>query len=279
MKQETRDPQNLTHHPLIKNAPMLAEDHPDCKAIAESLSQDGFTQPVVINERDEIMDGRHRVRAAIAMGMTSVPVIVRPDSDAAGVIVHSLVARRHHSKWQIAYFLADMYHVKTDDGIKARSQNLRRGNQPGPRERSNWAFGEIIENLGISAETWQRVQRVRNALLADPKLREKYEPLLFAHGPSAMSLEGVARALPSCKTYEEKDVDLPAMRREYDRHVNVHLGKLSGIFTKNWSAMSPKMRADIEGHVVGAISEWPDDLKTRVIEQLGHELGFARRHR
>jgi ParB-like nuclease domain len=46
--------------------------------LLKSITEDGFTQPVVVSTEHTIIDGEHRWRAAQELGMTEVPVVVAP---------------------------------------------------------------------------------------------------------------------------------------------------------------------------------------------------------
>jgi ParB-like chromosome segregation protein Spo0J len=67
-----RDPAKLIPHP---NNPKL---HPDeqVDAIAQSITNFGFDQPIVIDAQGVIIKGHGRRLAAMKLGMKSVPVIV-----------------------------------------------------------------------------------------------------------------------------------------------------------------------------------------------------------
>jgi ParB-like chromosome segregation protein Spo0J len=52
------------------------QDEKEFKMLQESMAEDGFTQPIVVQRStNEIVDGEHRWRAARAQGHTSVPVV------------------------------------------------------------------------------------------------------------------------------------------------------------------------------------------------------------
>lgn len=52
------------------------QDEKEFKMLQESMSEDGFTQPIVVQKAtNEIVDGEHRWRAARAKGYETVPVV------------------------------------------------------------------------------------------------------------------------------------------------------------------------------------------------------------
>ena len=57
--------------------------------LVKSISEDGFTQPIVVDPAYKIVDGEHRWRAAAHLGMMEVPVVVVP-MDAAQARIATL---------------------------------------------------------------------------------------------------------------------------------------------------------------------------------------------
>lgn len=57
--------------------------------LVKSITEDGFTQPIVVDPTYTIVDGEHRWRAAAHLGMTEVPVVVVP-MDAAQARIATL---------------------------------------------------------------------------------------------------------------------------------------------------------------------------------------------
>ena len=121
---EKRKLSELRVHPLLERSPMLAEGHPDCVAIRESLERHGWLESVVVVESGDrgqetgdrqagrlhhellVVDGRHRVRAAAQLARADheahakeadyqspwddVPVRIVEDSEAVEVIRNSI---------------------------------------------------------------------------------------------------------------------------------------------------------------------------------------------
>lgn len=69
------DPQKLK--PYIKNNKIHDEKQID--KIAESISQFGFDQPIVVNEQLVIIKGHGRYLAALKLGLKEVPIAIRKD--------------------------------------------------------------------------------------------------------------------------------------------------------------------------------------------------------
>jgi len=57
------------------------EDLGDIESLIESIKEKGIIQPITVNEAGVLLAGGRRTHAAIQMGLTSIPAIVRPSSD------------------------------------------------------------------------------------------------------------------------------------------------------------------------------------------------------
>lgn len=69
--------------------PNRQSDH-DFELLLKSIEEDGFTQPIVCVRREDgnlkIVDGEHRWRAGSTLGMTEVPVVITPMTEAQAKI-------------------------------------------------------------------------------------------------------------------------------------------------------------------------------------------------
>ena len=114
MTDETNHPQEYELHELCKLFPPMPEDQ--FTALMQDISANGLRQPIVIHE-GKILDGRHRYKACINLGLQPVSVIYDGDDPLGFVISHNL-SRRHLNEQQRAM-------------IAGRLANLR------PRERKS----------------------------------------------------------------------------------------------------------------------------------------------
>lgn len=175
---------DLSVHPLAARMPMLAEDTPEMVALTASIETNGFLQPFIINERDQIMDGRHRRVGGKRAGVTAVPCIMRPDAEAASIIVESLVGRRHYTKGARAYLAAPLLVAAAEANKEARKNQLLAG--ANPRKPTQWAFGtsddDFAAQLGFGVELARQAKDIhRKFATADERLTkwcEKFPDLV-----------------------------------------------------------------------------------------------------
>tara|TARA_R100001086_G_scaffold224730_1_gene142777 strand:+ start:2722 stop:3543 length:822 start_codon:yes stop_codon:yes gene_type:complete len=60
--------------------PNRQSDH-DFELLLRSIEEDGFTQPIIVNQDYIVVDGEHRWRAANTLGYKKIPVVVVPMSE------------------------------------------------------------------------------------------------------------------------------------------------------------------------------------------------------
>src|SRR5690348_15322129 len=94
---------DLTVHPAARELPQLADDDPQLIALLDDIRAHGIQSPLEINKHNQIVDGRHRWRAAKKLNLKDVPVMVHDDGEVIAIILRSLLLRRHYTKSALAY--------------------------------------------------------------------------------------------------------------------------------------------------------------------------------
>jgi hypothetical protein len=240
--------------------------------------------PVIINEANQIMDGRHRAMIAGLMGFDAVPVEVRSETEAEEVIVNSLMCRRHMYKWQLAYTLAPIIERYIEKGKQKRCLNLKNQKTPiNSRNGGNPRFDEetlFIEESGIAADAWKRVKALLDKFEKRPDLREQYEPRMFLpdSDPQAISLEGVMKALGSTESYEKNKHDLKVLRSEHDR-LALDLMKKAAAQLEFFDKMEPAKQKKLAEDTVHAVRLWPMELKKELLTALQQDFIAEQKNR
>ena len=90
LKIESRDLASI--HPYELNAKIHTDEQ--IKRVAKSISEFGWDQPIVVDANGVIIKGHGRRLAAIQLGLTHVPVLVRDDLDADKVKAARLADNR-----------------------------------------------------------------------------------------------------------------------------------------------------------------------------------------
>jgi hypothetical protein len=157
MKIETRNLEDLTIHPVVKNLARLSDD--EMLGWRRSLKWLGEENvpPIFITAENKIVDGRHRYWCARKLGWKTIPVAVVADNEIGKIVVGSLAARRAYSKAQIVFILAEFVDPALNRaaqlaglkiGKNANVSPLRTDSQRGLLSTSELA--EIGKNANVS---------------------------------------------------------------------------------------------------------------------------------
>ena len=189
-----RDPAKLRIHRLLKHQPGEWEDDDSrFKGLCDDIKARGVDQPLGITAEGHIVDGRHRWRAAKRHQLALVPCRVYTESEAAAVIVQSLLQRRHYTPGQRAYLLAPTL----TDAFTAAAKRMLAGKpvQPselgseGPKTLESWAhdIGVSVRYLREAHKVWELFKDDKKRSMTDNEdvtednvtLREFYEPRIL----------------------------------------------------------------------------------------------------
>ncbi len=81
---------------LLEDNPNVM-DEPTFRALVEGIQLFGFMQPILVRRQGEerliIVDGHHRVRAALELGLVFIPAVVADSEDEAGVFLRIMMNR------------------------------------------------------------------------------------------------------------------------------------------------------------------------------------------
>ncbi len=90
---EVRDLEKLKIHPQSYLIPdMRKEEYQELKS---DINWRGIKVPLEINRNDMVLDGRHRLKAALELNLQAVPVIIREEQDEVEYMLKAAVIRRH----------------------------------------------------------------------------------------------------------------------------------------------------------------------------------------
>lgn len=169
-----KDPTELSIHPVAKGLPEWGKEDPRFIALLEDIRTRGIDQPLIIDKQNRIMDGRHRWRAAKQLQLDEVPVIVRSEEEVFGIVVNSLLQRRHHTKSQLAYLTYPLMKDAFDEAHRRMLENLKKGNNSrstlsGLRAKT---VEDLADQIGISRALFFQAKEVHQVFGKD---QAKYE--------------------------------------------------------------------------------------------------------
>lgn len=174
---------SIEYHALLADLPGLwPDDSPEMMGLVEDVRSRGIDEPLIVVESEDgaflLIDGRHRLRAAQFSGLIEVPVVVRPEEEAADIILGTLVHRRHYLKGALAYLSYPVIaHQQATHGGN-------RGNQYKKVAKSTQSTlasaEEICARLGFGRDLYFQAKGVHDFFRRSPGLRAEYEPRILS---------------------------------------------------------------------------------------------------
>jgi hypothetical protein len=171
-----RDPADLRPHPLHKDVPKPDKDSAEWRAFVDSIDAGGIIHPLIVTRTGQVMDGVRRWLAARQLQLDQVPCIERPETEAATLMVETLMHRRHMTRGAAVYLLLPSLQDYVDGAEQRRLANLARGRKIMQKplifpKASTLGFedvAELAEHFGVTGETIRLAVYVRR-LLYEPK--------------------------------------------------------------------------------------------------------------
>jgi len=165
--------EDLRWHPLVQALPRWADDAPEMIALRGDIAARGVDQPIIVVEDEEtgehlVIDGRHRHRAASLAEIATIPVIVRPESDAVDIVLHTLCDRRHFTKGALAYMSYPVLKVGLHGKPGRPSTKLS--------TQSTISMEFALLQLGFSRDLYFQAKTLHEAFERRPDLKYRMEP-------------------------------------------------------------------------------------------------------
>jgi hypothetical protein len=185
---EMRKVGDLAVHPKVALTPELPEDASEWAAIMGMTEERGeILTPLFITPGDEVLDGRHRLKAARKCKLAAVPcLVIEDEDDQARIILDSICARRHYSKSARAYLSLPLIEEAVAEGARRRLNGLKKGGKsPSPDSigsRGKNGSAELAAKLGISADYITLARNTAEAFKVADQFLDKW---LLAHPTEA----------------------------------------------------------------------------------------------
>ena len=104
----TRPTDSLSLHPLLKPVPELDSDSEEFTTLREDIRARGIDQPIIVDGQNRIVDGRHRWRAAKAIRIPQVPVIIRDDAELDGKFLAQMCSVDMITRIDVVYHFSSL---------------------------------------------------------------------------------------------------------------------------------------------------------------------------
>jgi hypothetical protein len=284
VKIEFFDPAPLRMHPLHKGMPTVQMDSIEWQAFVDGLSAVGpeGIPPIYVTAEGMIVDGERRWRAARQLQWSCIASVVRPEWEAATLMVESLLGQRSLTKGAKVYLSLGLYREFISGAETRRLANLKIGtrtlekplNLPKFAERtSGKGVDGLCEKLGCCRELyWQAVQ-IRKYFempgLVDHKfefqdgremtLKEYWEPIIL-DPEHPKGLGEVLKGIGYFVTPDGKPLNHPPPARNSDLFYFQHGWSTWSKQCSRWEGLSEAERAQAMEAMAQSVQEVPAEV-------------------
>lgn len=213
-------PALLEAHPYLDEDPMLDEASEDWLLLVDDIAEHGIEHPLTVAvkadaEEDDYLeidegrtyilgDGRHRLKAAIAAGLTRVPCKVVSESRLLEFILKSESVRKFRTKtaqaWRAAAFCNDLI----EESKKARAANARGGDSYKCTECTYRDLASVARQIGVSVDMLKKARSARfqvQALADRPAregsgtIRDQVNRMIYEEGAGINAISALVKAV------------------------------------------------------------------------------------
>jgi hypothetical protein len=164
-------PESLSVHPDLTNFPPLSDDR--IAALNKSIKEHGVQEPLICDQHRQVYSGRARLQIALALELSAIPIIIRPEANVLMFAIENAVNRRQLTCSGIAFLLFEHQpelasrrgkagrpnKCSTVEHLSASHESYR---QIGARYRVHPSyFGYLAEmKAGSSDEEWAQLRHL-----------------------------------------------------------------------------------------------------------------------
>ena len=262
-------PDLLSVHPLLAAMPVPPEETEAIERLRADVEARGFGESLVVDERNRVLDGRRRLRVALMLNTSCVPISRASQDEAAGIILGSLVHRRHFRKSALAYLALPLLQPALAEAQRRQIAMHRKGNAPvvssGDYRRT---AEEIALSCGFSRPMFFRAKQVHELFAKEPAYKAAMEPRLLTDDVKIqVGLQGVLAGW----TGQANAGQPRRIADQLDLFGDV-FGKLRYHFQRTWSSMDGHARKALVPQVRDTVAEMPPEVR----EMFAREIRAAK---
>ena len=273
---ESLDPSLLSVHPLLAAVPTPPGEQEAIEGLRADVQARGFDQPLTVDERNQVLDGRRRLRVALMLNAAAVPIRRRLDDGAAGIILGSLVHRRHFRKSALAYLAFPLLQPALAEAQKRHLAALKQGKSSVvPSGHYGKTVEEIAHSCGFSRRVFYRAKQVHELFARESAYKEQMEPLLLTDDVKVqVGLQGVLAGW----TGQQNAGQHRRISDQLDLFGDV-FGKLRYHFARTWVSLDADRRQALAPQVRDTVAEMPPEIREmfareiRAAEKAAREAG------
>ncbi|MBI5820573.1 MAG: hypothetical protein HZA88_16525 [Verrucomicrobia bacterium] len=271
---EVRDPKTLHVRPCVNVLPMLADDDPQFLKLLASVRADGVRDEITLDQDGNIVDGRHRVKAARAENKDTVPIVQKHfanDREALDFAVARLFDRRHYTGSARAYTTAKLEGAHKRLPGRPTLKNVRDFSEKIMSENSDIISekGKSRDRMsalhGFSKDRWDQAIYVLKRFEEHPEVVAEYEPLILSGEKSLWNIMAYVDG-----RFAENNTGRVDARANIEENFYQWVDAGVHRWTKFWPKLrSASARAEvIEAVTTKLVEAFPDDVAKRLEKKL-----------
>ena len=147
------------------------KDVGDIDILAANISQVGLLQPIVINEKNELVDGQRRILAFEKLAKTEIPCF---RINLQEIVLGEFSANHYRKDWTFSEMVSIKRAIEPYERKKAKERMLS-GKKPSVNLTNGRSLDSIGKIVGVSRNTLKKAEEIVTAAEQDP---EKYQSLV-----------------------------------------------------------------------------------------------------
>ncbi len=266
MKIELVDPSSLSFHPLLKQLP--APDSELLTSVANDIAERGIDDALIVDEKNRVLSGRVRLKAALAIELPEVPIRRASSADAATIIVQALLQRAHYSKSGLAYLSFPFFAQMLEESRRRRVENLKQGPDSTQNVLSGRSAEDLARQAGVSRALFFQAAAVHKAFKKNAQWKAQFEPKILS---GELSLGYAINGIAGQESTAGKSRGEVHQLELFGRTVST----LRIRFSK-WDQIPQKNRTFIANEFAQAIADAPDEIQDRILATLEQRKAAAK---
>jgi hypothetical protein len=261
-----------------------------------------------ITDQGEVIDGRHRWRAAKRMRV-NVPCVIVPPGETIATVLGSLSFRCHYNQGQRSYICAPFSDAALKESAARKAANLKHGNMVPKlagnlqkplifpegepmRDRVEQGFSEWCKSFNLCRRSVEQARQIQETYWPDPKRRtmrdkwgnvrqdvtfqEFFEPLIMAEEHPY----GLGAVIAGCESIlRQEEIEAAGKKhpggrpKEKSRQLLLFcegMKELRGRF-RYWTDFDADARAQLGEGIAALAVDMPDDLLSEWMNKLRAE--------
>ncbi len=252
---ETISPSLLSVHPILAAIPNPPDEQEATERLQLDVEARGLDEPLAVDEQNRVVNGRRRLRVVLGLNHPEVRIERVPNASVVGIILASLVHRRHFTKGALAYVVFPLLEPSLAEAQKRQLAVLKQG--PNSPSSTQWTTGRTVEEIahqcGFGRSIFYQAKDVHKLFGQQAVYKAKMEGMLLA---GETSLQGVLAGFNG-----QQNAGQPRRLSDQLDLFGDTFGKLRYHFQRTWVSMDPNARKALVPQVRDTVAEMPPEVR------------------